>query len=220
MEIRAITIKEQVYHTIKQRILDGTYPFGQKLNIYTLSKEFSISNSPIREALSLLEKDNLVTVLPNAGARVIKMDPEIYAKITDAMNVLLLGAYQLCLIQGKKDLLLEKLTTNLQRFREVISHGSKNDSIRAHLKFYCSFISATENEQCKSLCQKQFDLYYLADVYNHRNITFCWPTLLAHGEALIQAVRDDEYTKVSNMIVQYAVFHLDGDTANGTGHKA
>lgn len=207
MEIRAITIKEQVYCAIKQKILDGSYPFGKKLNINAISKEFSVSNSPVREALSLLERDNLVSILPNAGAQVIKMEPEIYHEITDAMQVLLIGAYYMCIRWGKKDLMLKKLNKNHRLFQESISAGDKNDSIKRHLKFYCSFVAATENKQCKSLCQKQFDLFYLADVYNHRNITFDWDNLIENDKRLIQAVQQDDPQTITDLIVQYAKFH-------------
>lgn len=52
-----LTIRQQVYLTLRQRILDGTYSPGTHLNIDALSKELGVSNSPLREAMLLLIND-------------------------------------------------------------------------------------------------------------------------------------------------------------------
>lgn len=66
-----LTIRQQLYRTLKQRILDGVYPPGAHLNIDIIAKEQGVSNSPLREAMTLLVKDRLVENRPNAGMYVI-----------------------------------------------------------------------------------------------------------------------------------------------------
>jgi DNA-binding GntR family transcriptional regulator len=54
------TLAEQVYEVLKERILDGALEPGARLNIDALSKDLSVSSSPIREALARLEMERLI----------------------------------------------------------------------------------------------------------------------------------------------------------------
>lgn len=56
--------------TIKQRILSGQLTPGQALVESELAQEFSMSKTPVREALKTLETSGLVVVQPYIGVRV------------------------------------------------------------------------------------------------------------------------------------------------------
>jgi DNA-binding GntR family transcriptional regulator len=60
---------------LRERILDGAYPGGQRLREVALQQEFSVSNGPIREALQLLAADGLVVRNPRRGVCVIDLSP-------------------------------------------------------------------------------------------------------------------------------------------------
>ena len=49
-ELIRVSMKQQIYEIVKGRIMDQTYPLGLPVNIVSLSKEFGVSNTPIREA--------------------------------------------------------------------------------------------------------------------------------------------------------------------------
>ena len=65
-----LSVKEQTYQIIKEKILNQEYPAGARININKLAEELGISNSPIREALSLLEQQGLVISNRSSGATV------------------------------------------------------------------------------------------------------------------------------------------------------
>ncbi|MFQ7739785.1 MAG: GntR family transcriptional regulator, partial [Emergencia timonensis] len=65
-----LSVKEQTYQIIKEKILNQEYPAGARININELAEELGISNSPIREALSLLEQQGLVISNRSSGATV------------------------------------------------------------------------------------------------------------------------------------------------------
>jgi DNA-binding GntR family transcriptional regulator len=54
------TLSELAYEALRERILDQTLPPGARLNIDALTRELSVSSSPIREALVRLEAERLV----------------------------------------------------------------------------------------------------------------------------------------------------------------
>ena len=88
---RGDTLKEQAYTLIREKIMQQELPFGARLNIADLAREFQISNSQIREAVSLLESDGVVECLPNAGFRVLTLDKTSFGTLTQTIKVLLAG---------------------------------------------------------------------------------------------------------------------------------
>jgi len=56
-----------IYKTIRDRILYQEYTPGQILNETQLAEEFDVSRTPIRDVLSRLEWEQLVSILPRTG---------------------------------------------------------------------------------------------------------------------------------------------------------
>ena len=57
----------QVYESLREMILDHTIPPATKVNIHHISQEFGVSPTPVREALRLLQGDNLLVATSNKG---------------------------------------------------------------------------------------------------------------------------------------------------------
>lgn len=55
----------QVYEYIKEKIISGEIPCGEKVQEVKLSTEINISRSPVREALRTLENDGLIVQSEN-----------------------------------------------------------------------------------------------------------------------------------------------------------
>ena len=53
----APALKEQVYKTVKNRLLDQTYKDGQVLTERALAEELCVSRTPVREAMRQLQKE-------------------------------------------------------------------------------------------------------------------------------------------------------------------
>lgn len=65
----------QVYQILRESILTGTYRPGERLLEARLAQELSVSRSPVREALRMLEQDGLVVTMEN-GTVVNPMEVE------------------------------------------------------------------------------------------------------------------------------------------------
>lgn len=59
-----IALSDQVMQLMQERILDGVYAPGERLNIDAISRELNVSSSPIREALMRLSEAGLVKLSP------------------------------------------------------------------------------------------------------------------------------------------------------------
>ena len=65
-----LPLREVVYRTLRQGILDGTLQGGERLKEIDLAGTLGVSRTPVREAIRKLEKEGLVRILPRRGALV------------------------------------------------------------------------------------------------------------------------------------------------------
>jgi DNA-binding GntR family transcriptional regulator len=65
---------ERVTSAIRNAILTGRFAPGSRIRQEELAREFGISRLPVRLALRRLESEGLVTLVPNSGAWIAKLD--------------------------------------------------------------------------------------------------------------------------------------------------
>lgn len=82
------SLPEQIAARLAARILDGSYAPGERIREERLASEFAVSRGPVREALRLLEKDGLITLVPRRGAMVTKLSVDEVCEIFEIRAVL------------------------------------------------------------------------------------------------------------------------------------
>ena len=82
------TMQEIVTDTLRDAILNGKYPPGQRLVADELAKELGVSRMPVREALHRLEVVGLVTMVPHKGTVVSEVSEEEIIEIYHIRGVL------------------------------------------------------------------------------------------------------------------------------------
>lgn len=65
-----LTLPDQIAQKISDAIAMGVYRPGDRIPEVEVAQSLQVSRAPVREALRILEKDGIVTMLPNRGARV------------------------------------------------------------------------------------------------------------------------------------------------------
>lgn len=70
----ALTKKDHVVEVLREAILSGQLSAGEKLLQDKLAERFSISSTPIREALRQLAAEGVVDQIPRRGVRVAEID--------------------------------------------------------------------------------------------------------------------------------------------------
>lgn len=78
-----LSLPEQIAAQLSARITGGVYAPGRRVMEQEISLEFGVSRGPVREALRLLERDGLVTILPRRGAQVTRLSIEEVREIFD-----------------------------------------------------------------------------------------------------------------------------------------
>ncbi|CCX58015.1 putative uncharacterized protein [Blautia hydrogenotrophica CAG:147] len=74
MALNRSTLSEQIYEILRNDILSQKIPCGEKLTLNTLKERFQVSSTPIRDALTRLEKDGLLQYYSNIGVNVIDLN--------------------------------------------------------------------------------------------------------------------------------------------------
>jgi DNA-binding GntR family transcriptional regulator len=82
------SLPEQIAAQVSRRIVSGAYGPGQRILEQAIAAEFAVSRGPVREALRLLEKEGLVTILPRRGAQVTNLSVDEVREIFDIRTVL------------------------------------------------------------------------------------------------------------------------------------
>jgi DNA-binding GntR family transcriptional regulator len=82
------SLPEQIAARLSERIVSGAYAPGQRILEQAIAAEFGVSRGPVREALRLLEKDGLVTILPRRGAQVTNLSIAEVKELFDIRGML------------------------------------------------------------------------------------------------------------------------------------
>ena len=83
------TLDGMVREKIRAAILSGNMPNGTHLSEIKLSKEYGVSRTPVREALSALAADGLIEMYPNRGAFVKTPDESTLQELTALYSFLM-----------------------------------------------------------------------------------------------------------------------------------
>lgn len=77
------TLSEQIYKILRNDIISQTIKCGEKLTLKNLMEKFNVSSTPVREALTRLSQDDLVSYYSNIGVRVVEFEKTDIAQIYD-----------------------------------------------------------------------------------------------------------------------------------------
>ena len=74
MSLNKQTLSEQIYQILRKDILSQRIPCGAKLTLKMLQERFEVSSTPIREALTRLTEEQLITYYSNVGVSVVSLN--------------------------------------------------------------------------------------------------------------------------------------------------
>ena len=139
-----LTAKERVYSELKEWIVDGTLKEREKLSDREIANYFSVSRTPVREALQLLSEQKLVSIYPGRESLVAPADrannAHIYAIMAELPVLAVRFAYP-----NITDEIIGELENSNCRFSKALQAGNL-DKMREHdLAFHKIIIQAAGN---------------------------------------------------------------------------
>jgi DNA-binding GntR family transcriptional regulator len=73
---RGMRLGSVAYEQIKEQLLEGRWPAGERLSLETFKSQLGVSKQPVMEALRRLDADGLVEIIPQVGCRVVSYAPQ------------------------------------------------------------------------------------------------------------------------------------------------
>jgi DNA-binding GntR family transcriptional regulator len=80
--------QDQIYAVVRERLIEGIYAPGHRINVAEISRELGVSNIPVREALRRLEAEEWLEHAPNVGMRVAARDQQTWLDLMTPYAVL------------------------------------------------------------------------------------------------------------------------------------
>lgn len=97
------SLTEVAYRTIREQLLSGLYAPESKLRIDELRRRLGIGASPIREALSRMVSEGLVTVEEQKGFRAAPMSVREFGEITELRVLIESEALRKAIANGREE---------------------------------------------------------------------------------------------------------------------
>jgi len=83
-----LPLREVVFNNLRDAILKGTLKPGERLLENQLADKLGVSRTPVREALRMLEQENLVILIPRKGAQVLNISADDIKNIMEIRSSL------------------------------------------------------------------------------------------------------------------------------------
>ena len=153
MGLNKSTLSEQIYQILRNDILTQKIKCGEKLTLKVLQERFQVSSTPIREALTRLTQDQLVSYYSNIGINVISFTADDLREIYSFMGDLDGLAIRYASASPEQEKLLAEAKAILESGRKAAKTGDaetwNNCSDEFHLVFYryCSNSRLTESAE-------------------------------------------------------------------------
>ena len=181
------SLKQKAYNAIKNKILNCEYMPNSFLNEDLLCEEFKVSRTPIRDALSRLEQENLIKILPKKGFFVA---PLSIGEINLTFETrTLLETYSISnYCSNLHSDTLDSLYNNIKKAKNSIKTNNHEELFKLDDEFHRTIL-----EQCKN--------YYLLDTYEKVHNQNCRLRILSgrHDDKRLYSTID-EHMEILNYL--------------------
>ena len=135
--------EEQAYKQIKGMIIEREFSVNEAISINKLAEQLSMSRTPIQRALSQLEREGYITIMPQVGVFVRRPDPkEVEDRLLLCVQIDVFLAEQAA--NHINGLMLEELKILLDRMEE--NHLSAQEYEKLNVEFHTIICRAANND--------------------------------------------------------------------------
>lgn len=144
--MKSESLAHKAYTELRRKILSAQIPPNTRLKEDYWAKKLAVSRMAIRETLTRLLGENLVSLGPKGGYFVNSMTPEDIAQIRELREVLEIGALRLACGKITKEQLarLEKICED---FSTMVGQGYYAGACEADLRFHETLMESAGNEK-------------------------------------------------------------------------
>ncbi len=140
-----ITVKQKAYNYIKEKIIYCEFQPGTFIDEKLIAEELGVSRTPVRDAINLLESENLVKVIPKKGVIVSKITSKDVFEVFQVREII----EPIAISNFSHNLSLERLNW----FKDIYAKGGFDEETAHKLDddFHKFIVSAYKNEYMKNV---------------------------------------------------------------------
>ncbi len=190
-------MRNNISKIIRDRIIRLEFRPGSPLNEQKLAEEFSVSRTPIREALILLSSEGLVNFTPNLGARVADLNLRDFKEMIEFRLILERGVARLAVRNATANDIqaLEKLNGKLL--------SVDTDAIEGLMECDAQFHALIRKASHNNLVIKQMSVIQNQFTWIARLISYKTALLIIDLKKIIQALKNKDAAQLERLLVDH-----------------
>ena len=134
----AKNLTAQVTEDLRRSIMDAEYMLGEALSESRLAEKYGVSRTPVREALTELQRQGLIAIRPQSGSFVFMPTAEDVAELCEFRRILEVSAIRLAHARRPEETLAQ-----LRESLRAMERGLQTDDQRAYGYADSAFHQAT-----------------------------------------------------------------------------
>ena len=150
-------LRKQVYEVLRQTILTGKLKPGEKITEVEIAEELNVSRTPVREAIRMLELEELIVIVPQRGVFVagIKSTKEINDIFQVRAELEGLAAYLAA--QNITEEQLVSINNYADKIKECINDNNLQRCIEIDISFHQAIYEAADNKWLQKMLDSLFE---------------------------------------------------------------
>lgn len=185
-----LPLRDVVFNTLRDAILTGKLIPGERLMENQLAEKLGVSRTPVREALRMLELENLVELVPRKGAQVLDMTEKDIVNILEIRSALEGLATSLACKKMTKEC-LQQLKNMEVDFERAVAENDVDRFVDIDEDFHDVIFQATENDKLIQMFRNlriQLYRYRMAQAKNDNSMS----TIVAHHRSILRALENHD----------------------------
>ena len=137
----ALNITDQIADYLAEQIIIGELPGGCRIQEIKLSKSLGVSRGSIREALLILERRQLIEVVPRKGAQVNDLNTKDVLEVIDIMASLEIRMFSKLAQSAEKQAILQEAEVPLSGMEAAARAADALASVRERNDYYVAMLA-------------------------------------------------------------------------------
>lgn len=188
-----LPLREVVFNTLRNAIIQGEFQPGERLMEVTLANKLGVSRTPVREAIRMLELEGLVVMIPRRGAEVASITVK---DLKDALEVrMAIEALSVRLACERIDEAgKEELKKVCIAFREAINSKLVPAIVQSDESFHNTIYKLSKNQRLINIAQNLREQVYRYRVEYVKDFSYHEKLVVEHDKITMAILKGDVET--------------------------
>jgi DNA-binding GntR family transcriptional regulator len=198
-----VSKQEEVYKQLKKKIIDNSLRDGISLNERDLCEMFSVSRTPVREALKKLAAESFIEFIPNIGAFVTTLSVDTLMEIYEVREALERMAIKLYMARANAEE-LKRLDACHEKQMAAFKKKDWEVFMAEDMKFHYLIALGTKNKRLITGIQNIYDHVRMVAISSEYDPEVIKIAVSAHNK-IMKAIASKDAEKAMDAMVEHIV---------------